>query len=117
MTANRAQASSNYIFLITENGKDHMLVDHIMLAAMVPLHDERYLRNTFQLNPITCPYLLIMCQNFTAKWFSQPIIEEFQTWKNSLIQWVDGTHNIHISFPEKVAPYITEFLLKWQAKL
>lgn len=94
-----------------------MLMDHRMVVAMSPLHDESYLQKTFQLNPITCPYLLIMCKNSVAKSFSQPLIEEFKTLKNVQIQWVDGSHDVHISYPEKVAPYVIEFLTKLESKL
>lgn len=67
--------------------------------------------------PVTCPYLLIMCKKSESITYAKSSIEEYKKLPNFTLQWVDAGHDVHMSDPEIIAPYITQFLTKPQAKL
>lgn len=83
-----------------------------------PMHDLRYIRETFKLYPITCPHLLILAKR-SHKLITDlyPILEELKKCKKFTVITLDGGHDIHITNPELVAPHITEFLLVSESKL
>lgn len=88
-----------------------------MADPMFPLHDVNYVKTMLRIYPITCPYLLIMCKKSSAMTFAKPIIEEYKKWKNFHFKLVDAEHDVHIAKPQMIAPYITNFLTKSDAKL
>lgn len=99
------------------NGKFHLISDQRTLIPTYPLHDTDYLKEIIRLYPIKCPFLLIMCKKSKSLQFAESAIEEHEKCQNFTLQWVDAGHDVHITDPEMIAPYITQFLMKKQANL
>lgn len=89
-----------------------------MKAYFNPLHDLGYIKETLRLFQISCPVLLIVAkQSPPILTDMQAVLSEIKTWKNVNVIFLDVGHDIHITHPEIVAPYISDFLLKLEAKL
>lgn len=89
-----------------------------MKYVVPPLHDLKYLKETLRLNPITCPYLLILCKKTSPQIPKiDKALEEVEKWRKVKIHWIDADHDVHMTDPERVAPIISNFLLESEAKL
>lgn len=84
----------------------------------MPLHDVRYITETFKLFPITCPYLIILAEQsplgLTLRFAT---LEEAEKWGKTKVVYLDYGHDVHITHPEVVAPHINDFLSTLQDKL
>lgn len=85
---------------------------------MIPLHDDKYLRETMRLYPILCPCLFIVCRKSSDKLPKiNTFLDEVEKWKKVKVHWIDAEHDVHITDPELVSSVIADFLLDTEAKL
>ncbi|XP_056648432.1 serine hydrolase-like protein isoform X3 [Diorhabda sublineata] len=83
-----------------------------------PLRDHRYMRDCTEACPIKCPALIILGKESTHhKKIMGPFIKLLEAWKNVVLVVVEGGHDVHNEYPERIAFYINKFLLKNIAKL
>lgn len=74
--------------------------------------------NSLEHDPILCPVLLILAKQTVPKIAATFVsLEIVKKWKHAVIKFVDGTHDVHITNPERVVPYIAEFLITQQSKI
>lgn len=70
---------------------------------------------------ITCPLLIIKARNGLQKLKDDVLNEYVDIYRKSSAEFclveVEGTHHVHLTHPELVAPYINEFLSKPSSKL
>lgn len=109
--------TSLIIYIFLGDGKYRIVADPRMADPLFPLHDINYLQQILKIYPITCPYLLIMCKKSSVMSFAEPVIEEYKKWKNFHFHLVDAEHDVHIAYPQLIAPRITTFLTLSEAKL
>lgn len=89
-----------------------------MKAYFDPMHDLRYVKESLRLFPINCPFLLLIArQSPPILTNMQAALPEIETWKNVKVVFLDVGHDVHMTHPEIVAPYINDFLLKIDGKL
>ncbi|CAH1174182.1 unnamed protein product [Phaedon cochleariae] len=101
-----------------DNGKYTFTFDQRMKSYINPLHDRRFAKESLLEDPVTCPVLLILAkQNQKPIRKYADILDMIRKWKNVTVRFVEGGHDVHNNYPERVAPHITEFLLKQEAKL
>lgn len=89
-----------------------------MKAYFDPLSSFSFIRETFKLFPVTCPYLVIVAKKSPPILSDMhPVIEEMDKWPRTKVILLDTGHDVHMNQPELIVSYITEFLLKIEGKL
>lgn len=105
-------------FIFLGNGRYKLSTDPRMKVYLDPLHDLEYVKETLRLFPITCPVLTIIAKKsppiLTDMQATLPVIEK---WEKINIVILDVGHDVHMTNPEIVIPYINDFLLKIDSNL
>ncbi|XP_057672558.1 serine hydrolase-like protein isoform X6 [Diorhabda carinulata] len=101
-----------------EGDRFKFTLDQRMKNFVNPLRDHRYNMESMNTFPVKCPILMILGnQNGFQLKIMDPIIKFLKKWKNVDVKIVDGNHDVHNDYPEKVGSYINNFLLLKKGKL
>lgn len=77
-----------------------------------PLKDNRYFIESVTKNPVKCPILIVLGkENGFQLTIMDSVIKFFKKSKNIKVVEVDGNHDVHNDYPERVAPLVSKFLL------
>lgn len=78
-----------------------------------PWRDLRYTIETLKHFPVLCPVLMVLAKGSNIQYiYFAPIVKVLKKWKNVKIVHVEGYHDVHNDFPERVAPHVIPFLEK-----
>ncbi|CAH2017630.1 unnamed protein product [Acanthoscelides obtectus] len=86
-------------------------LDQRMKYYIDPLHDCNFAVHSLKKHPLQCPTLMILAKgnDYTTKLFT-PVLNELKKRDNFKYFEVEGYHDVHNVHPERVAPFIQEFL-------
>lgn len=102
----------------TNDGRYRFTLDPRLKFFINPLRDFRYINESLKTYPVKCPILIILANESTSQQvYMRPVIGFLKKWKNVKIEYVDGTHDVHNTYPERVAPLVVNFLLKQKGKM
>ncbi|VEN45723.1 unnamed protein product [Callosobruchus maculatus] len=94
-------------------GEDEYIftLDQRMKYYIYPLHDFSFAVRSLKKHPLQCPTLMILAKGNenTTKWF-EPVLKELRKRDNFKMLEVLGDHDVHNVYPERVAPFIRDFL-------
>lgn len=87
---------------------------YVLVAPLSLLYHEKLL----QYYPVTCPHLNIGASD-SAEWriMAKGSIDQMRKNKDFEEFVVQGSHDVHVDHPHRVAPIVTAFLLKQTSKL
>ncbi|XP_017781168.1 PREDICTED: serine hydrolase-like protein [Nicrophorus vespilloides] len=101
-----------------ENGKIRLSVDQSLKNFFNPVFDFRYLSDFIKKHPVLCPVLIVLSTESDGQnIYFKRIINQLKSYKNIKIKLVAGNHDVHNENPERIAPLVTEFLLRENSKL
>lgn len=102
----------------TSNGKYQFTSDQRLKTFINPQFSMKYIVEFLKASPVTCPVLIILA---SESWlFFRPfsnVIKELKKNKQCRVVKVEGNHDVHNVYPERVAPTIRTFLLSNKSKL
>nr|CAH7753934.1 unnamed protein product [Callosobruchus chinensis] len=86
-------------------------IDQRMKYYVDPIHDFNFAIRNLKKHPLQCPTLMIVAKGnkHTTKWF-KPVLDELKKQDNFKMFEVPGYHDVHNTHPERVAPFIREFM-------
>ncbi|XP_028149233.2 serine hydrolase-like protein isoform X2 [Diabrotica virgifera virgifera] len=83
-----------------------------------PLRDHRLAMEGMKVNPVKCPILMVLGnQNGFQLKVMEPVIKFLKKWKNVEFHMVEGNHDVHNDYPDRVSPFVNKFLLLPKGKL
>lgn len=92
-------------------------IDQRLKSFQNPSGNIAYIIDLLLERPVRCPVLVIVGSESKAQAvYFKPLMKYFKKHK-IIIKVVDGDHNVHNTFAERVAPTVIKFLLKIQHKL
>ncbi|XP_048519483.1 serine hydrolase-like protein isoform X2 [Dendroctonus ponderosae] len=98
--------------------KFELTIDQRLKFVLSPLHDNRYAIEVLKSAPLQCPVLIILGEDSKIlRSFLLPVLEHLKRQKCVKIVYVKGDHDVHQVTPERVAPFVCEFLNYNKSKL
>lgn len=95
------------------DGKYRFSLDPRLKYFLQPPGSPEQAVELFKVYPVKCPVLIVLAkQNKVQLTYFRPVIKYLKTQKNVSIKWVDYGHDVHLTNPEVVAPFICDFLKK-----
>lgn len=111
LTISAAKALLERAIVPTEDGRFRFTTDPRLKCCINPLRDFRYINECLAAYTVRCPILIIFSSTFKAQQiYMRPVIESLREWHNVSFEFVDGTHDVHNTHPERVAPFVVKFL-------
>lgn len=110
-TIQAAEALLNRNLVSGGNGLFKFSHDARLKFFMQPVTDERYAIDVLKLLPLQCPVLVILArENLYQKKLMTMVIKYFEKQSNIIVKKVPKHHNVHLTNPEIVAPFVNKFL-------
>ncbi|KAH1019445.1 hypothetical protein HUJ04_009265 [Dendroctonus ponderosae] len=98
--------------------KFELTIDQRLKFVLSPLHDNRYAIEVLKSAPLQCPVLIILGEDSKIlRSFLLPVLEHLKRQKCVKIVYMKGDHDVHQVSPERVAPFVCEFLNYNKSKL
>lgn len=107
-----------YVYsLFVGNGQYFFTHDQRMKRFSEPVHDFSFALKCLEHDSVICPVLFVLATNSALTGFVIKALDVIKKWKHVDIKFIEGEHDIHMTDPEKVPAYITEFLMTQRSKI
>lgn len=109
----KAEPILNRMIESVGGGKFRFSLDPKCKYVMTPLHDSSYAVDLIKNYPVVCPMLVIVdiAHDTLYKKF-KPVLKVYETQKNVIVTYVPANHDMHITIPHIIGPFISRFLNK-----
>lgn len=113
LTREKAKPILNRMIELVDGEKYRFTVDPRCKYIMSPLHDSKYAADLVKRYPITCSMLVIVdtAHDDLFKLFL-PVLKQFEKQKNITVKYISANHDMHITIPHVIAPFICDLFNK-----